>query len=67
VGFSEWDSNVYYPVTMAALVNLADFAPDAEIRRWRNLQPRTVASEQVPQNGHFGGPTAKDALLKYGG
>jgi hypothetical protein len=31
VGFSEWDSNVYYPITMAALLNLTDFAPDAEI------------------------------------
>jgi hypothetical protein len=31
VGFPEWDSNVYYPITMAALLNLADFAPDAEI------------------------------------
>ncbi len=30
-GFSEWDSNSYYPEDMAALFNLADFARDSEI------------------------------------
>jgi hypothetical protein len=32
-GFAEWDSNTYYPVTMAALLNLTDFAPDPEIAK----------------------------------
>ncbi len=31
VGFSEWDSNSYYPVTMAALLALAEFAADKEV------------------------------------
>lgn len=31
-GFSEWLSNVYYDEDLAALFNLADFAPDPEIR-----------------------------------
>ena len=31
VGFSEWDSNTYYPITMAALLNLADLAPEPEV------------------------------------
>jgi hypothetical protein len=31
VGFSEWDSNTYYPVTMTALLNLADLARDPAI------------------------------------
>ena len=31
VGFSEWDSNSYYPVTMAALLALAEFAADREV------------------------------------
>lgn len=31
IGFSEWDSNCYYDEDMAPLLNLADFASDAEI------------------------------------
>lgn len=31
IGFSEWDSNCYYDEHMAPLINLADFAEDAEI------------------------------------
>jgi hypothetical protein len=31
VGFSEWDSNTYYDEDMTPLLNLADFAHDAEI------------------------------------
>jgi hypothetical protein len=31
LGFSEWHSNVYYNEDIAALVNLVDFAQDAEI------------------------------------
>ena len=31
VGFSEWDSNSYYPVTMSALLALAEFAADRDI------------------------------------
>jgi len=31
-GFSEWFSNVYYKIDLFALLNLADFAPDPEIR-----------------------------------
>ena len=31
VGFSEWDSHSYYPVTMAALLALAEFAADREV------------------------------------
>jgi hypothetical protein len=30
-GFSEWDSETYYPEDMAALLNLVDFAEDPEI------------------------------------
>jgi len=30
-GFAEWDSNSYYPVTMGALLNLAELAADKEI------------------------------------
>jgi hypothetical protein len=33
VGFSEWDSNGYYPVTMTALLALAELSTDAEITR----------------------------------
>jgi len=31
VGFSEWDSNAYFPESMAALLNLADYAEDKEV------------------------------------
>jgi hypothetical protein len=31
-GFSEWYSPVYYPHDVAPLLNLIDFAPDAEVR-----------------------------------
>lgn len=31
IGFSEWDSNCYYDEDMAPLLNLTDFAADAEI------------------------------------
>jgi len=31
VGFSEWDSNSYYPVTMSALLALAELADEPEI------------------------------------
>ncbi|MEO6243887.1 MAG: hypothetical protein ABIQ12_00510, partial [Opitutaceae bacterium] len=31
VGFSEWDSNSYYPVTMTALLALAEFAADRDV------------------------------------
>ncbi len=30
-GFSEWDSNAYFPESMAALLNLADYAEDREV------------------------------------
>ena len=30
-GFTEWDSNAYFPESMAPLLNLADFANDAEV------------------------------------
>ena len=33
VGFSEWDSNSYYPVTMSALLALAELADEPEIAR----------------------------------
>lgn len=33
VGFSEWDSNGYYPVTMTAILALAELSADAEIAR----------------------------------
>lgn len=30
-GFSEWDSNAYFPESIAALLNLADYAEDPEV------------------------------------
>ncbi len=30
-GFSEWDSNAYFPESLASLLNLADYADDPEI------------------------------------
>ena len=30
-GFSEWDSNAYWPEDIASLLNLADYAADAEV------------------------------------
>ncbi len=32
-GFSEWDSNAYFPEDIASLLNLADYAKDAEVSR----------------------------------
>jgi hypothetical protein len=36
-GFSEWDSNAYWPEDMASLLNLADFAADPEVARRASL------------------------------
>ncbi len=55
-GLNEWNSPVYYPHTLAPLLNLVDFAPDAAVREQASMVLDLMVFDlaRLTQNGSFG-------------
>jgi len=60
-GFSEFYSPVYYPHTMAPLLNLVDFAADAEVRTKAAMALDLMLFDvaRLSQDGNFGVPAGR--------
>ena len=71
-GFSEWLSNVYYEEDIYPLLNLADFAPDPEIRKRAGMMLDQLALNMAlnTYKGHFTcthGRTYENNIIKASG
>ena len=71
-GFSEWDSNAYWPEDIACLLNLADYAADPEVARRAAMLLDVMFFDMAVDSFHgiFGtshGRTYQDSVLSARG